>query len=65
MKDIILMVEIFKRIVSRHYEKDMLFFDFDTGKWYSRYHCENLTTEQVCDWIYEITNDYEPDYEIF
>lgn len=48
-------VSTLKRIADRHYGKEVLFYD--SGEWYSRDHCRNLTTEEVCDYVFELSTE--------
>lgn len=62
MNEIKRMVDTLCKLAFRRYDKDMLFYDWNTSTWYSRYHCEELTTHEVCDWILELY-PWEDDYE--
>ena len=57
MKELLIYVDIIRNIVTNYYEKEMLFYD--KGEWYSREHCRIITTDELKDWIKDITTDEE------
>ena len=50
-----LYAETLKGIIDDYYEQEMLFYHREDGAWYSREHSRNLTPEEVCEWVKEIT----------
>ena len=51
-----LYVETLREIINRHYEKEMVFYD-DLGRWYSRYHSDYITPDQLAEFVLELTDD--------
>jgi hypothetical protein len=53
MEEFLLYTKTLKEIITRHYEKEMVYYD--CGEWYSREHCRKITFQELCDWVLEIT----------
>ena len=54
MKTTLLMVNTLATLISRKYNKDMVFYNVHDDNWYSLRHCGEITTEQVCNWVLEL-----------
>ena len=49
-------ISIIKSVLDRAYGKEVVFYD--SGEWYSRDHCRNISLEELKKYLLEVT---EPD----
>jgi chromosome segregation ATPase len=56
MNELIVYVNALKTIADRYYGKEVIFYD--SGDWYSRDHCRNLTPEEVATYVIETAINY-------
>lgn len=60
MQELLTYINMIKRILDRHYEKEIVFYD--NGSWYSREHCREISLEELEDFLLEVTD--KPEYHI-
>lgn len=52
-KDMESIANFIKNISTCIYEKEVIFYNEDINKWYSRIHCDYLTLDEVLVWLEE------------
>lgn len=51
MKDILSMIDFVKELSTLIYGKQVFFYDYEKGEWYSREHCRIVTLEEILEWL--------------
>lgn len=58
MKDIKLMINFIEELSSVVCEKEVFFYDFDANVWYSREHADDVSLEDIIEWLRDTVYPY-------
>lgn len=58
MKDIKLMINFIEELSSVVCEKEVFFYDFDDNVWYSREHADDVSLEDIIEWLRDTVYPY-------
>ena len=58
MKDIKLMINFIEELSSVVYGKEVFFYDFDDNVWYSREHADDVSLEDIIEWLRDTVYPY-------
>jgi hypothetical protein len=54
MKELLLYINTLKQIIDSYYEKEVVFYNIESGTWYSREHSREISHEELTNWAWDL-----------
>lgn len=58
MQELLLYINTLKEIIDSYHEREIVFYNIESGTWYSREHSREISHDELVKWVWDLILPY-------